>query len=190
MGRTLLVQQDTILELLRELAQLSPADVTPSMTSAGLRQRAAALIDEIAHQDEQRCHYTCEGKGGRYELLGHAKGAGSSRGQVRTIYRSTESGELFLREPADFASRMMPIEEGVVPMRANGGVPIPVLARGFYLPLAAENSYNFLDDTDDPGDCDDSVPAVIIARAEYERVRIAVISDEEQASSEQLMVRA
>ena len=45
-----------------------------------------------------------------------------------------------------------------------------VLARGHFQPLIGENNYTFFDDTDDLGDCVDSVPAVILSRSEFDRL--------------------
>jgi len=50
--------------------------------------------------------YTCIGKGGRYEILGLATGAGLSRGEDRLIYRDVSTGRLFLRTEKDFTERM------------------------------------------------------------------------------------
>lgn len=50
--------------------------------------------------------YYCEGKPGVYEHLGSAIGAGTSRGRNAEVYRDIISGQLFLRDPADFAQRM------------------------------------------------------------------------------------
>ncbi len=158
------VQIEVMLELLR--------DVASDPLATGVSQRATALLETIEHHTGQHCHYTCTGKGGRYVPLGLAKGAGTSRGQVRTIYRNAFTGELFFREPGDFASRMAPIEDDAS-VCVEVAEPLPVLARGFYLPPQGSSGYNFLDDTDDPGECDGSVPAVIVPKAEFERVRHA-----------------
>lgn len=54
--------------------------------------------------------YTCIGKGGNYELLGIARGAGTSRDLVElVVYRSVESGAVFYRSVQDFADRMQKI---------------------------------------------------------------------------------
>jgi hypothetical protein len=50
--------------------------------------------------------YTCVGKGGAYELVGTAKGAGTSRDAAAVVYRDTATGQLYFRTPADFADRM------------------------------------------------------------------------------------
>lgn len=185
MDNTPLVKRDAILELLRDVAAMTPASCDHSSApGAGVGERAATLLLEIERQATQHCHYTCEGKGGRYELLGQARGAGCSRGQLRTIYRSTATGDLFFREPAEFASRMTPIEDDSTSVRPQVMSPIPVLARGFFLPQPDPHSYNFLDDSDDPGECDDSVPAVIIPRSEFDRIRLAAPQDTQSGRSE------
>lgn len=53
--------------------------------------------------------YTCIGKGGTYELIGTAKGAGVLRDKppVR-VYRDVATGNLYFRSVADFAERMKP----------------------------------------------------------------------------------
>lgn len=52
-------------------------------------------------------HYTCIGKGGEYELLGTARGAGTCRahGSVQ-VYRDVATGDLFYRSEVDFNTRM------------------------------------------------------------------------------------
>lgn len=54
--------------------------------------------------------WTCDGKGGAYELLGPAQGAGTSRatGMV-LVYRDLDSGLLYFRTVADFIERMRPV---------------------------------------------------------------------------------
>ena len=54
--------------------------------------------------------YTCKGKGGVYELVGVAYGAGTSRGQTINLYREVASGVLYYREPRDFHERMERID--------------------------------------------------------------------------------
>lgn len=52
--------------------------------------------------------YTHNIRGGEYELLGTAKGAGLSREAVDVVvYRSKKTNELFFRQPADFESAML-----------------------------------------------------------------------------------
>ena len=54
--------------------------------------------------------YTCVGKGGRYEILGLATGAGLTRGEDRLVYRDASTGRLFLRTEQDFSQRMERIQ--------------------------------------------------------------------------------
>ena len=49
--------------------------------------------------------YTCIGKGGEYELLGLANGAGTLNGLSHMVYRNRD-GVMFVREPEDFLVRM------------------------------------------------------------------------------------
>lgn len=55
--------------------------------------------------------YTCIGKGGRYELVGVACGAGTSRGTTVDVYRDVDTGVMYFRTPADFDERMQKIED-------------------------------------------------------------------------------
>lgn len=50
--------------------------------------------------------YTCKGKGGEYELLGVAVGAGTNRGIEVVVYRDIRTGQLYHRSDADFHARM------------------------------------------------------------------------------------
>lgn len=52
-----------------------------------------------------RDRYTCTGKGGDYELLGIAQGAGTLKGLSHMVYRNVD-GVMFVREPQDFLVRM------------------------------------------------------------------------------------
>jgi hypothetical protein len=56
--------------------------------------------------------YTCKGKGGMYEIIGTAKGAGTSRDGVIIVYRDTATGELYYRTLDDFAARLERIAKG------------------------------------------------------------------------------
>jgi hypothetical protein len=56
--------------------------------------------------------YTCKGKGGMYEIIGTAKGAGTSRDSVIIVYRDTATGELYFRTLDDFAARLESIVKG------------------------------------------------------------------------------
>lgn len=54
--------------------------------------------------------YTCDGKGGEYQLLGTSKGAGTCRGDIPlVIYRDTADRQLYHRVEPDFATRMRPL---------------------------------------------------------------------------------
>lgn len=50
--------------------------------------------------------YTCKGKGGVYEHIGTAKGAGTSKDALAVVYRDAATGDLYFRTPDDFAARM------------------------------------------------------------------------------------
>jgi hypothetical protein len=58
----------------------------------------------------ERVTYTCKGKGGVYELIGVAYGAGTSRGTIVNLYREAEIGVMYFRTPADFHDRMERID--------------------------------------------------------------------------------
>ena len=53
--------------------------------------------------------FTRVGRGGDYEYLGVARGAGPIKGLAYMCYRNCESGEILLREPENFAFRMQPV---------------------------------------------------------------------------------
>jgi hypothetical protein len=70
---------------------------------------------EIAHAEEiaRRLNayptlvYTCIGKGGEYELIGQAKGAGTMRDHADlVVYRDAQTGQLYCRARPDFVERM------------------------------------------------------------------------------------
>jgi hypothetical protein len=51
--------------------------------------------------------YTCIGKGGEYEYMGMALGAGTLKEMSAVhIYKDTTTGKIFIRTPLDFAMRM------------------------------------------------------------------------------------
>lgn len=50
---------------------------------------------------------TCDGKGGTYEVIGMAKGAGPRKGEKVVVYRDVATGELYLRDPDDFHERLI-----------------------------------------------------------------------------------
>lgn len=55
--------------------------------------------------------YTCLGKGGTYEVLGYAYGAGTQRGVKVMVYQDVPTGRLFWRDIEDFNKRMVRIGE-------------------------------------------------------------------------------
>lgn len=71
-----------------------------------------AMLD--AAPQEQR--FTCIGKGGVYERIGTAEGAGTHReSDDLVVYREVSTGRLWYRTWADFIERMQPLDtEGVV----------------------------------------------------------------------------
>lgn len=57
--------------------------------------------------------YTRKGRGGKYEYLGVARGAGTSKGSAPlVVYRDMETGALLYREPENFNFRMQQIQTG------------------------------------------------------------------------------
>lgn len=66
----------------------------------------ARATPQPAALQEQVEMYTCIGKGGIYELVGNANGAGPLRGSTITVYRDTADGMVYFREPSDFVVRM------------------------------------------------------------------------------------
>lgn len=63
-----------------------------------------------------KIQYTCKGKGGRYEILGLATGAGLTRGEDRLVYQDVSTGRLFLRTEADFSERMERMQSDATPV--------------------------------------------------------------------------
>lgn len=60
--------------------------------------------------------YTCKGKGGEYELIGIAKGAGLVRDSMAMqVYRDTGTGQLYFRTMSDFEARMEPVAADKAP---------------------------------------------------------------------------
>ena len=56
--------------------------------------------------------YTCIGKGGEYELLGSAIGAGTLKDMSAIpVYRDTTTGQLFVRTQLDFSTRMESLDK-------------------------------------------------------------------------------
>lgn len=54
--------------------------------------------------------YTCIGKGGEYELVGMVYGAGTSAGQIMTLYREVSTDVMYFRTPGDFNARMQRLD--------------------------------------------------------------------------------
>lgn len=76
---------------------------------------AAEALAEIAtlRAELELERYTCIGKGGVYERIGSALGAGSSRGGIIEVYRDTGSGQLYFRDTSEFFRRMERLETTV-----------------------------------------------------------------------------
>jgi hypothetical protein len=91
--------------------------------TVGARQAWTALI---AHIDGRTAGvapelYTCIGKGGEYEHIGVAAGAGVTRGNLVHVYRDRANGKLFYRTPMDFDARMERIAAAPTPMNSGKG---------------------------------------------------------------------
>lgn len=56
---------------------------------------------------------TRDGRGGSYEYLGIARGAGPLKGMAFMCYRDVKTGEILFREPENFAFRMQPVKPEV-----------------------------------------------------------------------------
>ena len=87
---------------------------TPELAAliAYIDGRAAGAAPEL---------YTCIGKGGTYELVGEADGAGYVRGGTVTVYRDATSGNLYYRTPVDFKTRMERIAAAPSPQPGKEG---------------------------------------------------------------------
>jgi hypothetical protein len=77
-------------------------------------QRLKAFVTAMLALPEQEL-FTCIGKGGEYELIGLATGAGSSRGTEVKVYRDTATGRLFFRGLDDFENRMARLDRAAAP---------------------------------------------------------------------------
>lgn len=53
--------------------------------------------------------YECIGKGGKYDVIGVSRGAGTSRHQLHVIYKCVDTGLIFHRDYKDFSARMRSI---------------------------------------------------------------------------------
>ena len=52
-------------------------------------------------------YYTHPSKGGRYEFVGEATGAGQGHGRQYVIYRNVKTGVVYIRENNDFRATMV-----------------------------------------------------------------------------------
>jgi hypothetical protein len=114
---------ERIRQLERELAERKPASIdTPEFRKLmaehwkanGSVSAKRAFQAVIAYIDGRTAGtapeiYTCIGKGGEYEHVGVAAGAGVTRGNLVHVYRDKTSGNLFYRTPIDFDTRMAPL---------------------------------------------------------------------------------
>jgi hypothetical protein len=89
-------------------------DVDPAKRFAFISgiHMAAARIAAFANTSSEVPHlFTCEGKGGEYEVIAHGLAAGELADiltpQEYTIYRDTQTGMVFVRLTVDFLSRMV-----------------------------------------------------------------------------------
>jgi hypothetical protein len=71
----------------------------------------ARLTRAVGRAKWDRYLFTCVGKGGRYEFVGVAFGAGTSRNKSVLLYRDVENGTMYFRTPDDFQKRMQRIKE-------------------------------------------------------------------------------
>ena len=79
---------------------------------SGLMAWALAALVKVSKERDALLgegRYTSVSKGGEYAVLGTINGAGQAKGLVGRVYRDTETGTLYFREPEDFAKRMKPI---------------------------------------------------------------------------------
>lgn len=113
--------RQAIAHLERELAERKPASIdTPELTALMFKWLLAgngkpsdeayraiiAYIDGHTAGTAPSKLYTCIDKGGEYEHIGVAAGAGVMRGNFVHIYRDKANGNLFYRTPMDFDARM------------------------------------------------------------------------------------
>lgn len=107
---------DIVLMMVAELLDRHPA-VLKAGVQTQVDQACAALQDayqkiiDLEHPAEGKgALYTCEGRGGEYELLGESIGAGTSNGQRVMVYYDTLSGQLYHRTTENFERRMQPLQ--------------------------------------------------------------------------------
>lgn len=83
---------------------------TPAPEAPVVNQQFTA---EQGERQEASPLFTCAGKGGEYAKLGYAKPAGAIKAiqgdSGLIIYRDTNDGQLYFRDPQDFNQRMMPL---------------------------------------------------------------------------------
>jgi hypothetical protein len=88
------------------LRKALPAEMQQALTGKGMLD----FMDKagIPHPapPKQGTLFTCIGKGGCYEDMGVAIGAGTSKGDLVQVYRDTATGQLYFREPENFIDRM------------------------------------------------------------------------------------
>lgn len=87
------------------------SDGTSDILTRNLPIGTALYAVPPAAEQAPRELFTCIGKGGRYELLGHSSGAGGCRREGRVIYRCLDTGQLYHRTDDDFAAQMAPLNE-------------------------------------------------------------------------------
>lgn len=80
---------------------------------------------------ETKQKYTCVSKAGEFEMVGKSVGAGPLKGTVVIVYRD-EAGQLFHRDPTDFAQRM----KKTTPEAAAINADLLKAAEGFMLAVA------------------------------------------------------
>lgn len=93
------------------------ADHGCEANAANVRDIANNLLDQAAQVSTEQAgdalgrgpRYTCIGKGGNYELIGEAHGAGKAKLiESLAVYRDIGTGRLFFRTTGDFNERMAP----------------------------------------------------------------------------------
>lgn len=72
---------------------------------------ADALLYELNGANKTVAIYTHKEKGGTYELVGEAIGAGTSRETLTVVYRCLSTGKLYYRTPGDFMTQMKRLED-------------------------------------------------------------------------------
>lgn len=83
-------------------------DLSPAMAETVIRDK---LVELGWTPPAPAPRYTCIGKGGEYELVGTAYGAGTSRAHgLAYVYRDVATGQNFYRSEVDFGDRMQKLE--------------------------------------------------------------------------------